>query len=488
MTAFIAPPTDTAETYGWDTVFATHIADANAAIVKAGSSPSSFAASDVADGYSVSGGFGPWQIVTGGSGDLIRLSIPFQNAVVRGPGNVSQTCAGAALVDVRLAYLDHDEAPPSGTSKVLKVQAQSSGPDYPAASVVSVSYAGTAPGFLFQAALEGMLGSWLNENLQDFDHVFATVNLDRTADQGAFQWMQPTYVGYAYADMGTPGDGLLSVLCMTQGRADTGLAQQVSGLVIPSGQRAGFLVSKERLLANLLLPCMPQVFQGTVASDFVLSASGDAIVNASGSIGFQVTTPASNGHAAATYHAQIVNLQLTVEAQELQMSVTTVTEVSPGIQAYCQTQNFLGIRLVNKQDGTQTLGFFDSRPAVKTHWTQASPGIEITEEILGIVALLLAAVAVVVSGGAAIGAVALIVGLVAGVMTLTTTIIESVGNNDAPSIDALVLDSTASITWPDSKDFQLGNACLNDSLQLGGTLSAAVSQRASMAVVTQAAV
>ncbi len=76
----------------------------------------------------------------------------------------------------------------------------------------------------------------------------------------------------------------------------------------------------------------------------------------------------------------------------------------------------------------------------------------------------------VVTGGAAIGAAALIVGLVVGIMFLTVTLIEDAGKDDAPSINSLVLDSTAAITWPDSKDFQLGNADLNDSLQLGGVL------------------
>lgn len=464
--------TDTAETYGWDTVFAVHIADANVAIVRARSSPASFQGNDSADGVSVSGSFGDWQITTGGSGDLIRLSIPFKNATVVFSSGDHETLSGSALVDVRLQYLPDEVAPVAGgTNHLLKVKTDAAGHNAPPASVVQIGYDGTQPSFLASAALQALLQTWLNQNLIDFDHVFATVNIDRTADTGAFQWMQPTEVAYAYSDMSTPNDGLLGVLCMTGQRSGTGLPQQISGVVIPSGQRAGFLVSKQRLLEDLLLPAMPNVFAGTRVSDYKLSDTGDSIVNATNDVSFTVTTPASGNTPAQTHSARIIDLQLTIEADELQLSVTTVTDVSPGIQAFCQTQNFLGIRLVNKSDGTQTLGFFDSRPAVTNHWTQEAEGIRITEEILGIVALLLAAVAVVVTGGAAIGAAALIVGLVAGVMTLTTTLIADVNQDNAPSIDSLVLNSTAAIAWPDSKDFKLGSAGLNESLQLGGALA-----------------
>ena len=39
---------DIASTYGWDTVFGIHIGDANKAIARAGSSPRSFSAEDIA--------------------------------------------------------------------------------------------------------------------------------------------------------------------------------------------------------------------------------------------------------------------------------------------------------------------------------------------------------------------------------------------------------------------------------------------------------
>jgi hypothetical protein len=459
---------DTAQTYGWDTVFAVPIADVNAAIVKAGTSPKSFAATDAVDRYAVTGEFGPWQLTTQGSGDIVRLAIPLTQAVITKPDRSTETATGVALVDVRLNFLHQQEEqqrPPTGALRDLRVRTTAAGPDAPAASVVQVCYSGAKPSFLADAALQGMLGDWLNKNLSAFEHVFATVNIDRTAAQGAFQWLQPTDVAYAYQDLGTPNDGLLGVLCMTEKRPSAGLVQQISAAAIPSGARCGLLISKERLLAKLLLPTMPQLFAGARQQDFALSESGQSIVNATKDVSFQVTTKDGKTHS-----ARIIDLVLTIEAGELQLSVKTVTTVSPGIRAYCQTQNFLGIRLVNKPDESQTLGYFDRRPAITNHWPEADPGIEITEDIFGVIALIAVAIALVVTDGAAIGAVALVMGLVAGVMMLTTTIIQMVGKDDAPAINSLVLDATVPIVWRDSKDFRLDNACLNDSLQLGGAL------------------
>lgn len=458
---------DSADSYGWDTVFAVHIADANAAIVRAGTSPPAFQGTDAPDGYSVAGTFGPWAIAPGGSGDLVRLAIPLHDVVIIEPGGAKEPAAGTALVDVRLLFLDEDED--SRTVK-LKVRSASSEDREKPASVVSIEYSGAAPGFLGDAALQALLEQWLDANLADFDHVFATVDIDRTADTAAFEWMQPTHVSYAYSDFGA-SDGALAVLCMTENRTAAELVQQVSGTAIPEGQRSGFLVSRERLLANLLLPSMPNVFPGSKVSDYTLSATGQSIVLASTDVAFTATTPARGDTPAQTHQASVINLQLTIEAAEMQMDVTTATELSPGVRAYCQTQSFLGVRLVVKPDGTQTLGFFDSRPAISNHWTEADQGIEITEEILGIAALLLTVVATVVTGGAAIGIAALIVGLVVGVMSVTATSIEDAGKDNAPTIGAMVLDSTAAIVWPDSKDFTLTSACLSSSLQMSGSLA-----------------
>jgi len=460
---------DTAETYGWDTVFGIRVSDANAAIARSGAFPKSFEADDPIDEVSVRGEFGTWQISTGGDGDLVRLAVPLTTATITWTSG-SETVAGTAKVDVRLQFLRQRDESGEGEGEVHHLIVSSSPPTGGGkiASVSGIDYTGKPPSFLGDAALEKLLESWLDANIADFNHVFASVNLNAKADKAEFQWLKPTDVAYAYSNVGDrDGDGILAVLCMTQKNSATGLIQQVSEKLIPKGARAGFLISKERLIQNLVLPKMPAVFEGTEATDFEISSTGAAIVNANPNASFRVQ------HGGKHYTATIQSLELTIVGQELQLEVLTETEVSPGIRAYCQTQNFLGIKLVGKPDGSgrQTLGFFDARPASTKHWTTADPGIEITEEILTIVGIVIALIAGILTDGAALVPVVIIIGLVAGGMDLTTAIIEAVGNGDAPAIDQMILNCTGPITWADAGDFTLTSAALNDSLQMGGNPS-----------------
>lgn len=454
---------DVASTGGWDTVFASHIADVNAAIIKAGTSPTSFSATDKEDGLSAVGTFGPWQIVPGGDGELIWLRIPFKDTVVTTAEGPQPPLNGAAVVEVRLDFLHQDMALAPDARKTFELRLRTQGEAI--AQVQQMGYDGAQPVFLIGIALREMLEQWLNDNLVDFDHVFATVDLNRTADVGAFQWLQATDVAYAYADLTTKGDGALGVLCMTEGRAATGLVAQLSPNCIPAGQRAGFLIAKNRLLKKLLLPCMPHMFAGASPTDFALSPSGESIINVTEDVAFTVTEDGKD------YTANIISFTLDIEGEELRMAATTRTTISAGIHAFCETQSFLGIQLITKPDNTQTLSFNDTRPAITNHWTEQSSDISLAEKVLGIIALV-AAVAAVLTGGAAIGVAALVIGLVAGIMTVTTTMLEAVHKNDAPAITAMLLDSTAPINWGDTTDFVLTSASLNDSLQLGGYLTA----------------
>lgn len=458
-----------AETEGWDTVFALHISDVNSAIARAQSYPTSFELSDAADGYTISGSFDTWKIVPGGSGDLILFAIPFHNCSIIEPGKEREDVKGTAKVVVRLNFI-HEEADTTSNSnkQLLQIKSTPTKPGEKVASISTIVFEGKQPSFVGGAVLRGLLEEWLNNNLEDFDHVFATVNINRTASSGDFQWLQPNFVTYAYSDLGTKNDGALGVLCMTENRSRIDLAQQISSVIIPPGQRAGFLISKNRLIAKLLLPNMPKVFQGSKESDYKLSETGDSIVLASKKVRFKVK--AKHGSSSKSYTAKVLDLQMTIEGAELQLSVTTETEISPGIRAYCQTQSFMGIRLVNKPDGTQTLGYFDSRPAVKNNWTKHDAGFKITEDILTVTGIVLALVAVVVTDGAAIGAASVIISLAAGLTAATEYTIEQTGKNDGPSIGEMVLNSTAAIKWSDSQQFKLNDAHLNGSLQLGGTL------------------
>jgi len=100
-----APPVDTAQTYGWDTVFAIHIADANAAIATAKTSPPNWRQVDAADGYTVSGDFGNWAIVPGGRASFDAVDVRLRRTDRDDPATNDD-----ALAELRITVMDRDQA------------------------------------------------------------------------------------------------------------------------------------------------------------------------------------------------------------------------------------------------------------------------------------------------------------------------------------------------------------------------------------------
>ena len=158
-----------------------------AAIIRQGTSPRSFSAAtkDPHTGIevNVTGTSSDWPITLGGSGKLIHMSTP-----------VTQLSAKGAI---------------AGKGPVC---------------------------FDFGAGSFGI----------EVEHVFASINLNLTADQGQFAWLLSTYTSYAYIDGATSGDSILGVLCMTEGRSANGLDQEISSNAISEGahevpDRAGAL-------------------------------------------------------------------------------------------------------------------------------------------------------------------------------------------------------------------------------------------------------
>lgn len=449
---------DTAQTYGWDTVFAMHIDDVNAAIADRKTSPVSFAQDDPAEGFAIVGSFADWSIVPGGDGDLICLALPIDDVLITSPGGPWKA-AGTIRAMIRLDLVHDAEV---AERRHLKVRLLPPAPGVPVATVVGASFHDPAPPFIADTALRMLMQDWLNAHLDEFDHVFSTIDLNRLAASGAFQWMQPTDVAYAYTDLGTQTDGALAILSMTGGRSSAGLVQQVSNACVPAGHLGSLLINKARVIEQLLLPTIPLSYQGAKAGDFVLSTAGNSISTGAGSVAFIVI---NDGH---DYSASIENLSVRVEGTELIYDVTTKTDLSPGVRAWCRTVNRLNMVLDQAADGGQTIAFGDAMPPDITHWTDHDSGIDLAEKILAIAAIVASLVATVLTDGAAAGTLALAIGFASGVLMVTETAIEQASKNKAPEITAALLDATASIKWPYGSGFVLSAAGLNDSLQLIG--------------------
>src|ERR1700751_45623 len=137
-----------ASTLGWDTVFAVHIADLNEVIAARKASPGGFFVSAAEDGSSVTGKFGTWKIVPGGSGDLLCMKTPSHDAVLTMAGKAQPPRSGAVTVKLRLGFLDQDAAAPEAPRTLrLTLLPQAASSNALAVTIEDIAYDGTKPPF-----------------------------------------------------------------------------------------------------------------------------------------------------------------------------------------------------------------------------------------------------------------------------------------------------------------------------------------------------
>lgn len=484
MTTTQAPvdPGLLADTFGWDTAFAIRASDVNAAIQRQHSSPSSFAADTTDPGshfaVHVAGEFSDWQITLGGSGRLIHMSTPVTALEASGTSREGQSLSytfgpGTFEIQVELEYVPHTDPPAegSGTFHQLMVKSQ------PVASEQVVTVLGgygfgvsTDPSHLdFSVVADDVkaaMQTWFNDNLSDFEHVFATVNLNRTADEGQFAWLLPTYTSYAYIDGATLDDSILGILCMTDGRSADGLDQEISPNAIPAGSRAGFLIAPERFIVEMLWPSMPHVYEGVKTSDFAPRTDATGLTLAAGPVLIN-DLPDNSGTLHTSY---LENFELSTSNQVLSIDAVTKTEVSAGIQAYTRTQATYSVQLHDLSPTQQTIYYVPVGVDVPPEsWTVEDPGIAIAKIFIDIAAAIAAFAIGVLTDGAGFVIAAVVIGVLVGVAEKVPDMVAAANSDESPSISLLAFNAIDPLQWSDQKDFNLDQVTLNYSLQMGGT-------------------
>ncbi|WUR15893.1 TULIP family P47-like protein [[Empedobacter] haloabium] len=472
-----------ADTYGWDTAFAIRVDDVNATIQRKGTSPKDFSTStqdpNTGIAVAVTGTFSDWHITLGGSGKLIHMATPVvalaAKGNVPGTGPVDFTFGpGSFEIEVELEYVPHTDAPASGSGTLHNLKVRAAAPAGPSVvTVLDASGFGTstdASHTPFDAVADDVkaaMQTWFDANLGDFEHVFATVNLNRTADRGQFAWLLPTYSSYAYIDGATLDDSILGILCMTENRSATGLDQEISPNAIPAGARAGFLIAPARFISEMLWPSMSIVYKGTKPGDFQLNTDGTGLSLSNGEVTIDDLVD-DDGNAHTTV---LQDFELTTTDQLLTVNATTRVEVSPGIQAFTKVVNSYDLCLHQLASGKQTIYYVERNAVPAEHWTTESEGVEITKILEGVIAALITVAIGVATGGAGFAAAAIVMGILAGVGSMVPDIIAAANTDAAPPIDLLLFNATDPLQWSDQADFNLTGVALNYALQMGGTPS-----------------
>jgi hypothetical protein len=406
-------------------------------------------------------------VCRGGDGRLLHMNIPLPTLTAVSGTTTLDYADGSCIIEVQLQYVPHTvaEAEASGTFHRLVVnnQPDPAAPDNPAVTVASMTFAGID--FVTASIVEGVLAGWFNAHIDEFAYIFAVVNLNREADQGQFQWLMPTYTDYAYLDGSTDETSVMGILCMTADngapRSPNGLSEQLSPNAIPVGSAAGFLISPERFLTQLIWPVLPTMFPGTHQSDYSVD-TGSYTITLERAV--QLQEVESDG---STYTPWLTAFTLSLLGEQITMVATTKTSIVLGIEAYAQSTYTYEIVLTTTGGGEPSLNFQAVGSPVVNQWTDVSEGMTITDLIAAIIVSVIGGVLIAMTDGAALVVGAIVVGLLVGAVMVTPDLIAALGTDDAPSVNAFVLNATAPIVWTDEADFAINYASLNGALQLG---------------------
>jgi Clostridium P-47 protein len=486
VAAFAITPV-TADTYGWDTVYAIPTTAMNQALTQQ-NLQIQFSESDTGvNPASVSGTFGPWQLTNSGDGQIMGMVAPIATGTVAYNGT-SYALDGAQLTfNVELDLIPSPVAANAagGPMKMLlKVKTGLRRPSRLAAvgglavQAANITFSGAAPKNPVPAVTEGLLAQWLNANLNQFNSVFATVNIASKVDSGPLAWMNPTSVGYAFAPPVQPGaDGTFAVLAMVLGDSAQGLPYQVSPNAIPSTAPSGYLISAQQFLGNMLLPGLSGAFPNAPAGTFALTASTVIQNSQAFSISFQANGTTYTGNIAAT------NFNCSISGTQLVFSITGIDVLySPGIHVNIDYNESLTVGLTKNPDGTSSLSLQQTQLSV-THTVTEEQWVQGIVIAANIVAAIIAGAlafgskerfAKLVTSKVAAWSLAILCGvLTGGIVAALVNIPSYLGLiadgklNQLPALDPVIRSAYGQVQWPDSSGFTLISSGLAGSWQLG---------------------
>lgn len=464
-----------ADTQGWDSASAVRLSQVNRALEATGVSPPGFNLA-MTDTWSINGTFGPWRMTRGGSGSIVFLRTPIPEATLAFSGTNTPIEGATATIAVKLKYLPQPEGeipdPTGGDKNNLLSDSSGRSADDPAVVVQRIDY-GTKPvGDMEKALFQSAIAKWFNANLGQFNYVFAVVALNQVATAPQFQWLKPTYTGYAYYDGPStdPSEDAAYFGALTMnGRSPDGLANQLPAGAIPAGQGAALLIGRRLFMQNMVLPGVQAGFPGSTTTDFTLTNDNSTIQLARqlnmdkvrvGAIDYQPT-------------AQEFTLQII--GDEIQTRSKIHIPISPGIDAYVLNESYYRMELVDKKDGTQTIGWVQSRDPVSDHYYTKEAWVTITEVIVSIIGAIAAIVAGAVLQGVLRVVVVIIILVIAGIAAATPELIAKAISDGAaaalPSLNTMLAEMLAPIEWPNTTGFELAQVELNGALQLSGSFT-----------------
>ncbi|MFA5385888.1 MAG: TULIP family P47-like protein [Eubacteriales bacterium] len=313
--------------FGWDTVFALDSSQVNKTLSNSwGQLPQDFDYSE--DGCRMSGRFSSWMVVNGGSGSLLHLKLPvISGSIVLDSSKPADLAGVAVIVEVDMRFLPSTVKAETQELRMNLKQAIKPGTPGGEGLVVPITLVdplgklGQTYSSLF---LEG-IARWMVANAYRTTYVFAEINF---AKPDWNSWLTPVQCAFVYADReGKTTPGYLGVLSVNSSRDTSTMERKIDPAILSVFDQlnAGYLISGDLFLQNVILPQMPRMYPGTSPGDFKFSADDHQIQNTA-------KYPAEKVKSGAIwYYPEIKKLKMYIEGGELRTDIQGDCDLKAGI-------------------------------------------------------------------------------------------------------------------------------------------------------------
>jgi hypothetical protein len=301
---------------GWDTISSVSMAKVNQSLATSSAKlPAQFESHSA--GASVNGTLGPWQIVTGGSGEYLYLGLPITGGTlsIDGLGNVDLSGL-QAIMELSLRLVPSADGSLQNLCFSLQTAAPPGSPAAPGlVTGVTVVDPTDRLGVAQKAVLLAEMAQFLVANASTVAYVFASINAVPPQTGG---WLTPKQSVYYYTEtQGALGPiGYLSILSVVDDRDVSQLLPVVPPRLLTSTPTMTFAIAAHLFLGTQVAPRLPAALgSSAAASNFVLDPT-DSIVNVSRFDLGGVTAGAITYHPQAnSLHTRIVGGNLTTSVQ-----------------------------------------------------------------------------------------------------------------------------------------------------------------------------
>jgi hypothetical protein len=226
----------------------------------------------------VTGTFGAWQIVPGGSGPLLQFITPITHgsALIKSTNQTFSLDNTIPLVQMQLTFQKgNDQAVIQSLIFNCATLGNGKGDTSPGAVTVidpdtSGNLAKQPNGAMAAALLVTGLGNVFLQNTDQLNFVFAEM-LPVPVGQNA-DWLTPVSATYAYQQPDNNTLGGIAILGVLDGSSINSLPQSFDTSLLLN-EDFGFVLSARAFMKNVILPSLPSAFQGNCnMSDFMLNA------------------------------------------------------------------------------------------------------------------------------------------------------------------------------------------------------------------------